>query len=174
MTIGPGERLCFVPLTQAEYEAYMAVMVPAYTREVAKAASMSLEAATARTRQQLAGILPEGRMTPEHDFLAILDDRGRRAGTLWVGPRREDATPTFYIYDIVVDRDRRGEGIGTAALLWVESEAARRGLDAISLSVVAHNQGAIRLYERMGYEALVVEPAGQSMIKRLARSGGEA
>lgn len=53
---------------------------------------------------------------------------------------------------IAVHRDFRGQGIGTqllqAALDWARSRNLRR----IKLTVFARNEGAIRLYERFGFE----------------------
>lgn len=52
---------------------------------------------------------------------------------------------------IAVHRDYRGQGIGSqlmqAALDWAQSTFMRR----VELSVLARNQGAIRLYERFGF-----------------------
>ena len=53
---------------------------------------------------------------------------------------------------IAVHRDFRGRGIGSklmqAALDWAQSTLVRR----VELSVFARNEGAIRLYQRFGFE----------------------
>ncbi len=45
----------------------------------------------------------------------------------------------------------QGEGIGTALIQAAELEAARRGASTIGLAVEVQNDGARRLYERLGY-----------------------
>ena len=67
----------------------------------------------------------------------------------------------------MIDDSVRGRGVGTATLSWIEAEARRLGLGAVALSVMAHNAGAIRLYERLGYRPLRIGKGGMSMIKQL-------
>jgi GNAT superfamily N-acetyltransferase len=45
----------------------------------------------------------------------------------------------------------QGQGIGTATIGAAEHEAARRGASVIGLAVELGNDGARRLYERLGY-----------------------
>ncbi|MDJ0520770.1 MAG: GNAT family N-acetyltransferase [Planctomycetota bacterium] len=165
----------FRPLTATEYDVYIDATTTMYAGEIAIAAELTGEEALALARKQIGGILTEGLATPGHDFLRVVDAEGEDAGTLWLGPRKEDPLPepTLYIYDIVVDPDRRGQGLGTAVLAWVEEEARRRDLLGISLSVVAHNEGAIRLYTRLGYEPLQQGKGGMSMCKRLRPERGQ-
>ncbi len=64
------------------------------------------------------------------------------------------ARPGVYILDLVVEPTHRGRGIGSALL----AEAATRGCDEwdadyLILSVDRDNTGAIRFYEREGFEA---------------------
>lgn len=57
---------------------------------------------------------------------------------------------TFYIAEIHVDPEQRGQGIGGQLLDWVDQEAARLGREHLSLVTYAGNP-ARRLYERHGY-----------------------
>lgn len=45
----------------------------------------------------------------------------------------------------------QGQGIGTATIGAAENEAARRGASVVGLAVEVDNDGARRLYERLGY-----------------------
>jgi len=73
----------------------------------------------------------------------------------------------LYVYDIVIDEARRGRGLGTAALRHVEQLARERGAAGVALSVFAHNEGSIRLYERLRYDAVEKGKGGQRMRKGL-------
>ena len=62
----------------------------------------------------------------------------------------------FGLLDEFYVEDRwRGQGIGTAALEFVEGECRNRGLRALRLEVMHANSGALELYRRRGY---AVEP----------------
>lgn len=132
-----------------------------YARDVARTLHIELDDALQRTRKQLDGILTEGAATPGHDFFDLVEEEP--VGSLWVADREGD----LYIYDIVVDARHRGRGLGTAALRAVEDLARKRGANGVALSVFAHNDGAIRLYERLGYEVVEKDEGGQRMRKPL-------
>ena len=57
----------------------------------------------------------------------------------------------FHIDLVAVGPSSRGMGIGTALMLKAEEKAESTGKHAMSLGVIAENEGAIRLYERLGY-----------------------
>lgn len=63
---------------------------------------------------------------------------------------------------IAVIEEWRGHGLGTALLEVIEDWARETGLDALELDVATGNDGARRLYERMGYR-----PASEHLVKRL-------
>lgn len=59
--------------------------------------------------------------------------------------------PLVNVHDLVVDAAHRGRGIGTALLTEVERRARARGACRITLEVNAANEGAQRLYRRLGF-----------------------
>lgn len=63
-----------------------------------------------------------------------------------------------YVQTLAVRRDRHGAGIGTALLLALLHEAARRGLDVVGLEVRADNPRAQALYRRFGFAAVGLRP----------------
>ena len=160
------DGLAFVDLTDAEFDAYIASTVPMYAEALARALGTPPAAALERATKQIADLLPNRRTTPDHRFLRVVLE-GIALGTLWIGPQREAQPPCLYVYDIVIDEAARGRGVGTRVMRWVEHEATRLGLHAVTLSVAAHNEGAVRLYERLGFEPDKVGPGGMSMIRHL-------
>jgi len=56
---------------------------------------------------------------------------------------------TFFLY---LEPPFQGQGIGTRALRFLETEARSRGYLRMECMVAATNPGAIRLYQRLGYE----------------------
>jgi ribosomal protein S18 acetylase RimI-like enzyme len=61
------------------------------------------------------------------------------------------------IHSVVVGREHRGRGLGTAMLAHLEREALARGKRRAVLAVVASNLGALRLYRAAGYAEAPVE-----------------
>lgn len=155
-------------MSEAEFEAYMRFTLAHYAEEMAGVTEYTLEEAHVLAGEQIRRLLPEGRHTPGHRLHHVLDEAGTRTGYLWYAENRDDDPPRLYIYDIRLEPASRGQGLGTRLLRWLEDRARSLGLPAIGLSVVRHNTGAIRLYERLGYESEVVSDSGRRMIKRLA------
>ena len=57
----------------------------------------------------------------------------------------------FHTDVLAVVPSTQGMGIGTALMLKAEEKAESTGKHTMSLGVIAENEGAIRLYERLGY-----------------------
>jgi len=56
----------------------------------------------------------------------------------------------FYLQAIAVDREHRGEGIGSALMKAIEARARSGGSTRLVLDAAARNEGARRFYERRG------------------------
>ncbi len=56
----------------------------------------------------------------------------------------------FYLQGIAVDKELRGDGVGSVLMDFVEERARARGSTRLSLDVSARNEGACRFYERRG------------------------
>jgi len=56
----------------------------------------------------------------------------------------------FYLLSIAVDKELRGEGVGSALIDSIEDQARANGSRRLSLDASAKNEGARRLYERRG------------------------
>jgi len=56
-----------------------------------------------------------------------------------------------YIHSFRVRPAMRGRGLGTALMDVVEQDLIQRGFREVTLNVAEDNQGALRLYQRLGY-----------------------
>ncbi len=56
----------------------------------------------------------------------------------------------FYLLAIAVDKELRGDGVGSVLMDFVEERARASGSTRLSLDVSARNEGACRFYERRG------------------------
>ena len=78
--------------------------------------------------------------------------RIRREGRVWGRYYLRRAAPEHLVVDISLWADCRGQGLGTALIRASQAEAAALGR-GLGLHVVRDNDGARRLYERLGFEA---------------------
>ncbi|MFC1649533.1 GNAT family N-acetyltransferase [Patescibacteria group bacterium] len=53
---------------------------------------------------------------------------------------------------LAVDRDCRGQGVGTGLIEAAEKWAKKHGVIKLELTVSTDNEGAYRLYQKLGYE----------------------
>jgi len=58
---------------------------------------------------------------------------------------------SYYVCGVALFPQYRGRGIGTQLMKLAESQATARGYRRLSLIVFERNQGAKRLYDRLGY-----------------------
>ena len=113
-----------------------------------------------RPAQQDRGFI-ENAVTDEKFCLLVAETEGHIAGFAFaqtqvtspytcVVPRRFG-----YIFDIVVDPAVRGQGTGKKLLDSVKTWSKAQGHTHLELSVLPENTGAIRLYEREGYQPVI-------------------
>ncbi|MFR7897389.1 GNAT family N-acetyltransferase [Turicibacter sanguinis] len=56
---------------------------------------------------------------------------------------------------------KRGKGFGKEAMFYLINEAFHQGLTTIRLSVLSHNERAIRLYKKLGFKLEMIYPKEQ-------------
>jgi len=141
------------PLSEEDYQAHLALLIPEYAQEHVAAGNWLAEEAEEKATQEIRQLLPAGLATPGHYWLAIDDEAlGQRVGLLWLAVDERRQPPSAFIYDFVIDEPFRRRGYGRLALLALEDKARELGIGTISLHVFGHNHAARALYEKAGYE----------------------
>jgi ribosomal protein S18 acetylase RimI-like enzyme len=79
----------------------------------------------------------------------------QRIGVLWIGPR--DGAGAWWIFDVELEPEFRGRGLGRATMLLAENAVRERGGTTLGLNVFAHNTTARSLYESLGYEPMSMQ-----------------
>lgn len=147
----------FPPFREAQVRAFSAALGAAESRPAAE---------FVRTAHELFDrLMPDGLATAGMRVLHVLDDDGRDAGVLWVGPHRQRAD-ALYVNDVEIDTEHRGRGLGRAAMLTAEQIARDGGYAAIGLNVFGYNEVARSLYDSLGYQV-----ASTQMTKGLGPPG---
>lgn len=67
--------------------------------------------------------------------------------------------PLVNVHDVAVLVEYRGQGIAEKMLALAEAVALGRGACKLTLEVLQGNAGAIRLYERLGFDGYQLDPA---------------
>ncbi|MHA1672384.1 MAG: GNAT family N-acetyltransferase [Promethearchaeota archaeon] len=117
--------------------------------------------------KQWSQMLSEGINTENNYFWTIRkSDSDEIIGQLYLLQRPEkDQT---FIVDIFLKKEYRGTGYGTFVLKFVEKFAKiERASKTIELHVFKHNPGAIKLYERNGFEQIAEDYTGFRMLKKI-------
>lgn len=77
---------------------------------------------------------------------------GETCGCIWGYPKVFLDEKRLFVQLLQVHPEYRGRGIGKTLLSRLEKYAVENGYDAIDMITSASNDGAIRFYEREGYE----------------------
>ncbi len=90
---------------------------------------------------------------------SIVVETVETAGLLWLGSAVEPASGERYgqVLLLYVCPTSRRLGIGTALMRRAELAARARGDRCLDLQVLAHNQPALSLYEKLGYQPRTVQ-----------------
>lgn len=139
-----------------EWESFETRAMNGYARTLATPEGSSSSAARQRAEAEHALLLPDGINSPGHFFYVIEAPDGRRLGTIWFAEQVEAGTRYAYLYDIEVDEQARGTGVGEAAMLALEAEVRGRGLAWIDLNVSGPNRIARALYSKLAYQETFV------------------
>ncbi len=67
--------------------------------------------------------------------------------------------PLVNVHDVVVLASQRGQGVAEKMLVLAEAIARERGACKLTLEVLQGNQGADRLYRRLGFANYELDPA---------------
>jgi ribosomal protein S18 acetylase RimI-like enzyme len=100
--------------------------------------------------------------------LLVAEQAGEIIGVLIASIRDTPPVPILvprrygFVDDLTVRHDRRRQGVGQLLMQHAEAWAKSNGAESMGLNVYMFNQGAIRLYEELGYESIT-----QKMSRRL-------
>ena len=143
------------PMPPERYVTWHAYSVAGYAEENVKAGHWTEEEALAKAEADFNSLLPAGLDTAGHELWSVIDSTGDEVGILWIATNRRPGHA--FIYDIEMNPGRRGEGFGSATLLALEDWCRANGISTIGLHVFGHNEGAWRLYKRMGYRETSIQ-----------------
>lgn len=141
------------PMTQPEYETFLAYLIPDYAADMVHAGFWRAEEAQAKAEHELAENLPRGLETPDSYLYTLIEaETGQKVGVLWC-LFRQISVPEIFIADIMIYKEFRRRGYARQALEALHQRAKEMGAVQVGLHVFGYNQAARTLYEQMGYTA---------------------
>ena len=141
------------PMPENDLQAYLAETIPAYADDKVKAGNWLAEEALEKSRQSFEKLLPAGTNSPGQYLYNIIDTtQGVTVGMLWFGILTDTPHPSAFIYELHIFEAYQRRGFGKQAMLALEGEVKKLGLDRISLHVFGHNHAAQALYGQLGYD----------------------
>ena len=153
-----------VPMSDSEYQAYLALAVRDYADEKVAAGNWQPAEALERSAQEFQKLLPNGVATQDNYLFNIEDQTlAAKVGMIWLARIMRGAHPIIFIYDFRIDEAQRRRGYGEQAMHAAEEQAKALGFDTIALHVFGHNHAARALYEKMGYEITNINMAKKLM-----------
>ena len=143
-----------VEMTEPEFAKWKEQAVAEYAADRVRAGNDTEDGAVDRSRKEFDSFLRDGLKSKGHHLFTVVDESSKqKIGVVWYGDAPGGRTDMVWIYDIRIDENQRGRGYGTAVLALVEERARELGKNRIGLQVFGHNEGAHRLYEKIGYKA---------------------
>lgn len=144
--------LQLLPMTVVEFNEYAKNALRDYGLDVMQADAVDADLAAAFAQTAFRRLLPDGQNTAGHAFYTLRQPvTHAMLGYLWLAETETTLGRSAFVYDIAVSPEFRGRGYGTHAMRAAEAWAAQRNLPRIGLAVFGHNEGACRLYRRLGY-----------------------
>ncbi len=149
----PPPAVTLFPMPAAEFDAYRRITLEHYAADLLRMEGGTVASTAQRAAQDFETLLPEGMHTDnQHFFTLQCVARQTTIGYLWLGENATERGPGAFIYDMLILPACRGMGYGTQTLREAEAWARQRGMTHIGLAAFGHNEGALRLYRRMGYQ----------------------
>ena len=145
------EELQLRPMTEDEFDAYRARIIPDYAATRVGAKDWEADEAASLAAKAMDDLLPAGLDTPGMLLRTAETPDGHVLGHLWLAVNRPDSPGRAWIYYIDIVQEHRGKGYGHTLLQAAERESARHGAKIIGLNVFATNTVARSLYDASGY-----------------------
>lgn len=142
-----------IPMNEEEYQAYYNGAVQNYAAEHVKGGRWQPETAVQEAKREYDELLPQGVATPNQFLFTIRDSESDTpVGMIWYALRQKGPKQIAFIYDVSIKPEHRRKGYAQAAFEAVEDLVKAQGVSVIDLHVFGHNQAAIELYQKIGFQ----------------------
>ena len=141
--------------TDVELATYLQRLIAGYAEDMVVNGGLEPDVAKRKSEADNAALFPEGR-PGAGTAVYVVEVDGVPVGNAMLGERDRFGRQFAFVYDIIVNEEQRGRGIGRRGMELLEEEARRRGFDRIELNVFGGNVVARSLYRSLGYDEVAV------------------
>lgn len=137
-------------MTATDFDHYIHIVVPAYAQDKIKSGAWKKEVALKLSEETFATHLPQQQETPDEYLYTILLNN-QVIGYVWFhfNPVENDAA---FLYDFLIIASHQNQGYGTQAMTLIENQARIAGAKTLALHVFAHNERAVHVYQKNGFQ----------------------
>jgi RimJ/RimL family protein N-acetyltransferase len=140
------------PIREDEFPAFVAASRAGYAEDVERHGHVPRVEAQRKAAEDMARLFPGDQPAEGQTVLVVEDDEtGEAVGRVWFTVRDHLRRTSAWLYDITIDERVRGRGYGRQAMLLLEEEVRRLGLERLALNVFGGNERARSLYLSLGY-----------------------
>jgi ribosomal protein S18 acetylase RimI-like enzyme len=137
-------------VNEAEFKRYLDFMIPDHAQEITNNFNLTIEQALEESEMMMNDMFKDGLSTEGQYLYNIVDvNSNEKVGLLWYSIISE--INQAYLYHILIDEFKRGKGFGSKTLEKLQEILKDSGVKSIGLSVFGNNEGAYRLYKKLGY-----------------------
>jgi len=144
--------LTLTPITAAEFQVYKNILISGYADQSVKSGRVAADTSVEWSEEEMVKILPKDLDTEGHFIFKIINtDSELILGYIWFA-NQPDNKEHAYLFDINLLEEHRGQGYGRKAMELLEIVLKEKGYVALGLHVYCFNEGAIKLYQSIGFE----------------------
>lgn len=136
-------------LGEEEFDDYYNHKVHRYAKALQENMLVTEKEALEKAKIHMNRFLPQSFHTPDH-FIFNLIKEENKIGFIWLYVLKEKNSA--YLYDIFIQEQYRGNGLGKDAIKVVENWLNQFNIVHFDLHVFGNNKNALRLYEKLGFE----------------------
>ncbi len=142
-----------VPMPDAIFDPWFAASVDRHAEDRARISGRSVSAERAALSVMVPVLLPDGARTRGHVFWIAQSPSEDLVGGLWLGPGPGMSEDERFLFDIYVEPEHRGHGVGRWMLETALERARKQRFARVALHVLRDNVPALSLYRSLGFES---------------------
>jgi ribosomal protein S18 acetylase RimI-like enzyme len=144
------------PMREDEFPAFLDRSRANYVRDLIENGGAEQDVAERKADADFAALFPDGFATPV-ELRIVEDESGMPVGRVVWAEREQHGSRYAFLYDVEIDEDQRGRGLGRAAMQQLEDEVRAQGFERLQLNVFGGNDRARGLYRSLGFDELSVQ-----------------
>ena len=138
-------------MNNQDFQRFLEIATVNFANDKVKNGSWKEETALEQSKAAFQSLLPEGENT-ENNYLKNIVLNEETIGYLWYSINIKHEPNYAYLYEILIYPEHRGQGFGKEVMSMCIKEINELGVDDVWLHVFGHNQGALNLYQQLGFE----------------------